>query len=118
MRDYRVTVSPSQLQRCEVAGSKACVCVAHQVECVLCTGVRRVLAVTADKAEEAFVKAAALSREVAALEAQSEPDEAAVKVLVDRFDRDDSLPATSRSDMKAQVRPRCPAASGGCLPCS
>ena len=68
---------------------------------------RRILAVTADKAEEAFEKASALSREVAALESQSDPDEAAVKALVDRFDRDDSLPATARSEMKAQVWPTC-----------
>lgn len=70
---------------------------------LLRSGVRRILAVTADKAEEAFEKAEALSKEVAALGAQEDPDEAAVKVLVDRVDRDDSLPATSRSEIKGRV---------------
>jgi hypothetical protein len=73
------------------------------------TGVRRILAVTAEKAEEAFEKAEALSQEVAALAAQDEPDEATVKALVDRIDRDDTLPTTSRSEMKSQVRLHCTA---------
>jgi alanyl-tRNA synthetase len=75
--------------------------------CCAHAGVRRILAVTADKAEEAFKKAEALSQEVGALAAQEAPDEGAVKALVDRIDRDDSLPTTSRSEMKAQVRRHC-----------
>jgi hypothetical protein len=68
--------------------------------CCAYAGVRRILAVTADKAEAAFKK-------VGALAAQEAPDEGAVKALVDRIDRDDSLPTTSRSEMKAQVRRHC-----------
>lgn len=59
---------------------------------------------TADKAEEAFLNAAAISKEVGALQEQSDPDETAVKALMDRIDRDpESLPAPSRADIKTQV---------------
>ena len=59
---------------------------------------------TADKAEEAFLNAASISKEVGTLQEQSDPDETAVKALMDRIDRDpESLPAPSRADIKTQV---------------
>jgi alanyl-tRNA synthetase len=69
-------------------------------------GIRRIIAVTAEKAEEAHAAADALSEEVAELEAMPAPPEAAVSALKDRVDRDDTLPVGPRADIRARVR-RC-----------
>lgn len=68
-------------------------------------GVRRVVAVTGDKARQAFVAADTMAAQVAALEALEDPPEGDVNALKDALDRDDSLPAPSRAQLRTRVRP-------------
>lgn len=65
-------------------------------------GIRRITAVTAERAEEAREEARSLASELAAATAVEEPDEAALTTLKERLDL--RLPAVERAQLRGEVR--------------
>eukprot|EP00892_Ulva_mutabilis_P002071 jgi/Ulvmu1/11865/UM081_0023.1 len=72
-------------------------------ESAIAQGVRRIVAVTGDKAKQAFARAEEVAGRVSALEAQAEPEEAEVSGVKDGIDRDDGMPAPARAALKLRV---------------